>query len=139
MVPGRAAQLLDEFLRNFWTIQDRIRLAARSSGAPYPDWGETSTTLTPLAEGADLLFTGQYLEESAANVAEYYDIPLATLHHYPDTGQRPARSEPAVAVDPLHHDGERVAAVSAHVRRRPRTRNAVNLACRRQQVPRRDG
>ena len=46
-------------------------------------WRETSTTLTPLADGADLLLTGLYLEESAANIAEYYDIPLTTLHNYP--------------------------------------------------------
>ena len=42
-----------------------------------------STTLTSLADGADLLFTGLDFEEPAANVAEYYDIPLATLHHVP--------------------------------------------------------
>ena len=46
-------------------------------------WRETSTTLTPLANGADLLLTGLNFEESAANIAEYYNIPLATLHHYP--------------------------------------------------------
>ena len=46
-------------------------------------WGEVSTTLTSLADGADLLFTGLYFEEAAANVAEYYDIPLATLHYFP--------------------------------------------------------
>ena len=44
---------------------------------------EISTTLTSLAEGADLLFTGVLAEEPAANVAEYYDIPLATLHVFP--------------------------------------------------------
>ena len=42
-----------------------------------------STTLTSLADGADLLFTGMSFEEPAANVAEYYDIPLATLHYFP--------------------------------------------------------
>ena len=46
-------------------------------------WGETSTTLTSLADGADLLLTGLIYEQPAANVAEYYDIPLATLHHSP--------------------------------------------------------
>ena len=40
-----------------------------------------STTLTSLAEGADLLVTGLAYQEAAANVAEYYDIPLATLHY----------------------------------------------------------
>jgi UDP:flavonoid glycosyltransferase YjiC (YdhE family) len=42
-----------------------------------------STTLTSLAEGADLIFTGMVFEGVAANVAEYYDIPLATLDHLP--------------------------------------------------------
>ena len=36
-----------------------------------------------LADGADLLFTGINFEDAAANVAEYYDIPLATLHYFP--------------------------------------------------------
>ena len=30
-----------------------------------------------------LLFSGLNFEQSAANVAEYYDIPLATLHYFP--------------------------------------------------------
>ncbi len=42
-----------------------------------------STTLTSVADGADLLFTGQSFEEQASNVAEYYDIPFATLHYNP--------------------------------------------------------
>ena len=46
-------------------------------------WAEVSTTLTSLADGADLLLTGMSFEESAANVAEYCDIPLATLHFFP--------------------------------------------------------
>jgi UDP:flavonoid glycosyltransferase YjiC (YdhE family) len=36
-----------------------------------------------LAEGADLIFTGINFEDAAANVAEHYDIPLATLHYFP--------------------------------------------------------
>jgi UDP:flavonoid glycosyltransferase YjiC (YdhE family) len=53
-------------------------------------WAEMTTTLTPLANGADLLFTGSYLEEHAANIAEYYDIPLSAVHHFPmrANGQR---------------------------------------------------
>ena len=42
-----------------------------------------STTLVSLADGADLIFSGINFEDAAANVAEYYDIPLATLHHFP--------------------------------------------------------
>lgn len=33
--------------------------------------------------GADLLFTGVNFEDAAGNVAEYHDIPLATLHLFP--------------------------------------------------------
>ena len=46
-------------------------------------WGEMSATLTSLADGADLLSTGLNFEQAAANVAEYYDIPLIALHHFP--------------------------------------------------------
>lgn len=42
-----------------------------------------STTLRSLADGADLIFTAINFEDAAANVAEYYDIPLATLHYFP--------------------------------------------------------
>ena len=45
------------------------------------EWG---TTLVTLADGADLLLTGRGERGLAANVAEYYDIPLATLHFFPD-------------------------------------------------------
>ena len=68
---------------NFWRARDLIRVW-RESWQPYlQSWGEMSTTLTSLAEGADLIFTGIVFEGAAANVAEYYDIPLATLDHLP--------------------------------------------------------
>ena len=100
------------FFRNFWRIQDLIRLWRESREPGTQCWGEMSTTLTSLADGADLLLTGLIFEEPAANVAEYYDIPLATLHLVPDPGQRPTRSVPAVAVDPLRNDGVRVAGLA---------------------------
>jgi UDP:flavonoid glycosyltransferase YjiC (YdhE family) len=46
-------------------------------------WQQVSATLTSLADGADLLFTTLSFEQAAANVAEYYDIPLVTLHYFP--------------------------------------------------------
>ena len=46
-------------------------------------WRQMSETLTSLADGADLLFTGLAFRQLAANVAEYYDIPLATVDHVP--------------------------------------------------------
>jgi UDP:flavonoid glycosyltransferase YjiC (YdhE family) len=70
-----------EVLPGTRTTRQRTRQAEEAIIARC--WREMSTTLTPLTDGADLLLTGYYLEESAANVAEYYDIPLATLHMYP--------------------------------------------------------
>ncbi len=69
--------------RNFWRIQDLIRVWREVWEPVTQCWEEISTTLTSLADGADLLFTCLSFEEAAANVAEYYDIPLATLHTYP--------------------------------------------------------
>ena len=46
-------------------------------------WAEMSRTLTSLADGADLLLTGQTYHGVVANVAEYHDIPVAGLHHFP--------------------------------------------------------
>jgi UDP:flavonoid glycosyltransferase YjiC (YdhE family) len=69
--------------RNFWKIQDLIRLWREVWEPVTQCWEEISATLTSLADGADLLFTGLSFQEPAANVAEYYDIPLVTLHYVP--------------------------------------------------------
>jgi UDP:flavonoid glycosyltransferase YjiC (YdhE family) len=47
-------------------------------------WAEKNATLTPLAEGADLLVANLSEQGLAANVAEYHDIPLAALHVFPE-------------------------------------------------------
>jgi UDP:flavonoid glycosyltransferase YjiC (YdhE family) len=73
----------EDFSRNFWTIQNPIRLMRAGKEVATRGWAEMSTTLTSLANGADLLVTGQVYQEVAANVAEYYDIPLAALHCFP--------------------------------------------------------
>ena len=49
------------------------------------EWG---TTLTALANGADQLLTGRVEQQLAANVAEYYGIPQAALHFYPEAHLR---------------------------------------------------
>ncbi len=99
--------------RNFWRIRDLIRLWREFRELVTQCWVEMGTTLTSLAgDGADLLITGAVFEQQAANVAEYYDIPLATVHFFPArvNGQPP--SDPAVAVDPLRNDGVRVAVLA---------------------------
>ena len=74
---------LTHLTRKFWKTRDLIRLFREDRELLSQCWEETSATLMSLADGADLLFTGVLGEESAANVAEYYDIPLATLHTFP--------------------------------------------------------
>ena len=46
-------------------------------------WAEMSKTLTSVVDGADLLVTGQPYFHVAANVAEYFDIPVAAIHYFP--------------------------------------------------------
>jgi UDP:flavonoid glycosyltransferase YjiC (YdhE family) len=83
--PELQAFLHEDFVRNLWTqlFRNPIR-SLRELWEPIARyWGETSATLTSLADGADLLSTGLNFEQAAANVAEYYDIPLIALHHFP--------------------------------------------------------
>ena len=71
------------FFRNFWRVRDLIRLRREIAGPVIQRWEEINKTLTSLADGADLLVTGLNFEQPAANVAEYYRIPLATVHIFP--------------------------------------------------------
>ena len=78
-------QQLDAFsdVWKAWEIQNPVRLIRRSSEYFSLGWAEMSATLTSLAEGADLIVTTAGYQDVAANVAEYYGIPLAALHYYP--------------------------------------------------------
>jgi UDP:flavonoid glycosyltransferase YjiC (YdhE family) len=88
---GPEAQSILDAHREFWTcffsrpwrIRDLIKSRLDIAGPLLRGWQEMSSTLMSLADGADLLFTGINFEDAAANVAEYYDIPLATLHYFP--------------------------------------------------------
>ena len=70
-------------LRSFWKIPDLVTMWREIDLLVEQCWRGANSTLVQLADGADLLFTGLVFEQAAANVAEYYDIPLATLHYYP--------------------------------------------------------
>lgn len=72
-----------DFLRKFWKIHDLIRMWREAQRLLTQAWAEMSTTLTALAEGADLLLTGPGFPGIPANVAEHHNIPLATLHFFP--------------------------------------------------------
>ncbi|GFG73634.1 glycosyltransferase [Mycobacterium botniense] len=67
------------FFRNFWRINELIRLLRESRKPGTECWGEMSTTLASLTHGADLLVTGLSYQELAVNIAEFQRIPLATL------------------------------------------------------------
>jgi UDP:flavonoid glycosyltransferase YjiC (YdhE family) len=71
------------FFRSPWRIQDLIRFWREAWEPINGCWQDVSTTLMSLVDGADLLFTNVNGEPPAANVAEYYDIPLASLHTFP--------------------------------------------------------
>jgi UDP:flavonoid glycosyltransferase YjiC (YdhE family) len=69
--------------RTPWKIRELNRMARESAGFAAQCWDEMTTTLRSLADGADLLVTGLIFEQPAANVAEYYNMPLATVHYFP--------------------------------------------------------
>jgi UDP:flavonoid glycosyltransferase YjiC (YdhE family) len=66
-----------------WRIKDLARLWRENWELSNECWSQMSTTLMSLADGADMLITSMIFEDGAANVAEYYGIPLATLHYFP--------------------------------------------------------
>jgi UDP:flavonoid glycosyltransferase YjiC (YdhE family) len=71
------------FLGKFWKIKE-LRRQWRELSEPITRCSEEiSATLASRVEGADLLFTGLAFERAAADVAEKYDIPFATLHYVP--------------------------------------------------------
>lgn len=71
------------FVRNLTKAQNPLNLAQAGKELFVEGWAEMGATLTELAEGADLLMTGQTYHGVVANVAEYHDIPMAALHHFP--------------------------------------------------------
>ncbi|OBF08861.1 hypothetical protein A5730_09295 [Mycobacterium sp. ACS4054] len=72
-----------DFFRNAWKIRDPIRLVLKVWDPIIRYWDDINGALLPLADGADMLSSGLNFEQAAANVAEYYDIPFATMHHFP--------------------------------------------------------
>lgn len=76
-------QLDADIFRKYWKIQNPLTALRELREYITQGWTEMSATLTPLAEGADLILTGTTYQEVAANVAEHYGIPLAAFHYFP--------------------------------------------------------
>ena len=77
-------------IRSCWPIrissacsQNPINAISEAIEYVAPVSAEKSTTLISLTDGADLLLAGITEQTLAANVAEYYGIPLAALHFFP--------------------------------------------------------
>jgi UDP:flavonoid glycosyltransferase YjiC (YdhE family) len=71
------------YFRTPWKIKELNRMGRETKEFATQCWAEMTPTLTSVADGADVLLTGLIFEQPAANVAEYHDIPLATLHFFP--------------------------------------------------------
>ena len=71
------------FFRNFWKIREVQKYFRESREPGTRAWGEMSRTLVSLAHGADLFVTGISYEELVFDVAEYCDVPLATVLWFP--------------------------------------------------------
>ncbi|MGE2721057.1 glycosyltransferase [Mycolicibacterium celeriflavum] len=80
---GAHRDLWSRSFRSFRKIRDLVRLWREIGDSVVQYWDQITTTLRSVADGADLLVTFLNFEQPAANVAEYYDIPLATLHISP--------------------------------------------------------
>jgi UDP:flavonoid glycosyltransferase YjiC (YdhE family) len=81
--PDSVAQLEEDIFRKWLTVRNPVNVLREGMEYATRGWAEMSVTLTSLAQGADLILHGQTYQGVAANVAEYYDIPLAAMHHFP--------------------------------------------------------
>ena len=72
-----------DFVHHAFELQNPINLVRAGRELFVEGWAQMGRTLTSLADGADLVVTGQTYQGVVANVAEYYDIPLAGLHYIP--------------------------------------------------------
>jgi UDP:flavonoid glycosyltransferase YjiC (YdhE family) len=72
-----------DFAHNAFKIQNPANSMRSFKELFVEGWAEMGRTLNALADGADLLLGGQTYHGVVANVAEYHDIPVAGLHHFP--------------------------------------------------------
>lgn len=71
------------FFSSPWRLREMAKARSEISGPLFQGWQDMSATLMSLADGADLIFSGINFEDAAANVAERFGIPMATLHYFP--------------------------------------------------------
>jgi UDP:flavonoid glycosyltransferase YjiC (YdhE family) len=86
----------ENLIRKYGNTPNPISMAWEIMNDMTQLWPALGTSLTSLADGADLLLADPSEQGLAANVAEYYDIPLATLHFYPTA---PGRADYEITKD----------------------------------------
>jgi len=72
-----------DFHHNAFKPQNPMNVVRSGTELFIEGWEQMGRTLASLADGAEVLVTGQTYHGVVANVAEYYDIPMAALHHMP--------------------------------------------------------
>ncbi|MGN6335547.1 glycosyltransferase [Mycobacterium sp.] len=72
-----------DFVHHACTPQNPVNMVRAGRDLFVEGWAQMGRTLASLADGADLLVTGQTYHGVVANVAEYQGIPLAAVHHMP--------------------------------------------------------
>ena len=89
---GTDSQVMMDAQRDYWTCFFQMPWKSKDLTKLGEDIGEIVTrcwteeafsTLLAVADGADLIVAGNGFEQFAANVAEYYGIPLVTLDFFP--------------------------------------------------------
>ena len=99
--PDSQAQLEEEFFRNFWKIQNPIGVLRRGREYLSQGWSDMSTTLTSMAEGADLGIERPDLPGAGRRCRGVITDPFCRTALDAAAGQRPRHSDSAAAVDPF--------------------------------------
>ncbi|MBU3705118.1 MAG: glycosyltransferase [Mycobacterium sp.] len=81
--PDSQKQLEAEVFREWFKLRNPVTVFHQGRDYITDGWQEMGDTLREIADGADLILTGTTYQEVAANVAEFYSIPLAALHYFP--------------------------------------------------------
>ncbi|KUI40284.1 glycosyltransferase [Mycobacterium sp. GA-2829] len=76
-------QLDADIFREWYKLRNPLTVLREAREYVVEGWAEMSSSLSALADGADLILTGTTYQELAANVAAAHGIPLAALHYFP--------------------------------------------------------